>query len=512
LVLRQNKKENLALSKSQSIIKDATRFTVSGYISNLCNFFSATIVRRILDPFLMGIYAELILIFEYAKFNHLGMIHSLDRQIPYYNGKKEFNKVEEVKNVGISFSLFTSLICALVILIISIFFKNKLHPSLFLGLKVIAIMVIIQSMSTFYVTLVRTHHLFGPLSKYIILVAICDICFKTILGIKFGIIGILWGTVFSLIIGLAYLFKKTELRFKIKLKMPKRTIKSLLSIGIPLLLAGFTFMALRSIDRIMIIALLTKEDLGYYSIAIMMHSFVFRFPNLIYTVLFPRFYEAFGSSGDNIDKLKGYIEKPTLAFAYLFPILIGIAVIFLPVFINYILPKYAQGIIPGSILLFGTFFISITNMSGYLLIALKKQNSLVIIGIICVILSIFLNLIFIRMFHLGITGVALGTAIAYFTYSFFLITYAMNHYIESLYKKAAFFINLYGPLLWVLFVTFVLKFMFKYDYKNLWSDTMMTSLQISIFLMLTMPLLFYANKKINLKHRLRNAGFNFLKK
>ena len=445
------------MTDSRAIIKDAAKFTLSGYISGFCNFVTAIIVRKILDPFFMGIYTELTLIFQYAKYSHLGMIDALDRQIPYYNGRKEFKKVEEIKSVGIVFSFLMSLVCALGIIIFSLLFKVHLSPLLVIGLKVIAIMVIVQSMSSFYVTLVRTHHLFGSLSKYIILVAVCDIAFKTVLGIKFGIIGILWASVFTFTIGIVYLFKRAGLRFKLTLNLPKQAIRSLLGIGFPLLLAGFTFTVLRSIDRIMIIALLTKEDLGYYSIAIMMYSFIFQLPNLMYTVLFPRFYEAFGSSGGDLNKLGAYLEKPTLAFAYLFPILIGLTVIILPVFVNYILPRYIEGVIPASILLFGTFFISITNMSGYLLVALKRQNILVLIAIIAVIISAVLNLLFVKIFHMGIKGIALGTAITYFLYSVFIISYAIKYYVSGLYGKVKFFVSLYTPFLWVLLIFYLFK-------------------------------------------------------
>jgi len=500
------------LNDSKAVLKDAAQFTISGYIASTCNFVSAVIVRSILDPFFMGIYVQLLLIFDYAKYSHLGVINSLDRQIPYYRGKKEVEKVEEIKNTGISFSFLASLISALVIIFLSLFLKNRLTPSLFAGLKIVAMMVVIQSMSTFYVTLVRTHHLFDSLSRYLILVAVCDVLFKVILGIKFGIIGILWATVITLGIGLVYLFKRTNLHFRLRLKMHTDIIKSLLVIGFPLLLAGFTFMVLRSIDRIMIIALLTKEDLGFYSIAIMMFSFVFQLPNLIYTVLFPRFYEAFAGSENNIDKLKGYLEKPTLAFAYLFPVFIGVAIIILPVFIKYVLPKYMHGVIPASILLFGAVFVSITNMSGYLLVALKKQNNLVLIGGMCVIINVILNFVLVKTFHLGIRGVALGTALSYFLYSILLIGCAIKYYIRELYNRIRFFLNLYMPCLWVLFIFYIYSNIFSYAFKSLKSDTGNMSLQIVIFLILTSPLVFYAHKKINLYRIIKNVGFNFFKK
>lgn len=499
------------MTKSETIIKDAASFTISGYISSVCNFLSATIVRKILDPFFMGLYTELALVFEYAKYNHLGMLDSLDRQIPYYAGKKENETKDRMASVGISFSLLTSLVCALGIIGFSILFKGRLSPTLAAGLKIVAVLVVIQSVTTFYITLVRSHHLFGFLSKYVIITALFDILLKAFLGIRFGVTGILWATVLTLVVGVYYLYKTTGLSFKILFKIPLNIVIALLGIGFPLLLAGFAFMVLRSVDRLVIIAFLSKEELGFYSIAIMVHSFIFQLPNLVYTVLFPRFYEAFGDSED-IGKLKNFLEKPTLTFAYMFPILIGLAVIVLPVFVNYVLPKYTAGIPAASILLFGTFFISITNMYGYLLVALKKQASLVIIGALSIIACVILNFIFVKILNLGIEGVALGTSISYFLYSLFLIGYAMKQYVLKLYDRLRFFASIYLPLVWVIAVFYLLRPVFSYGFKGIAADIGKMLLQILVFFAAAFPLIVHINKKVELYSRIKNAGFDFFKR
>lgn len=499
------------MSKSKAIIRDAVKFTVSGYVSSICNFVSATVVRKILDPVFMGLYTELTLIFEYAKYSNLGIFDSLDRQIPYYNGKKDFKKLDETKNIGITFSLFTSLICALGLIIFSYIIGGRLSPVLATGLKIVSVMVVIQSISTFYVTTIRASHLFGPLSNYVVIISVFDIIFKAVLGLRFGVTGMLWATVFTLILGIIYLFKKTGIGFSIVLKIPAASLRALLKIGFPLLLAGFAFMVLRSVDRLMIIAFLTKEDLGFYSIAIMAHSFIFQLPNLIYTVLFPRFYEEFGKSEDTA-RLKGFLEKPTIAFSCIFPILIGITIIVFPIFINYILPKYQQGITSTYILLFGTFFISITNMSGYLMVALKKQNVLVMISALCVGICILLNFIFVKAMHLGISGIALGTSITYFLYSLFIISYALKLYVSDIFARLRFLMEIYAPIVWVLFIYNYLRFFFHYNFKNLNSDIFNASIQIMVFLVLTIPLLIHVNKKTNLYSRMKNAEIGLFKK
>lgn len=498
------------MSKTKTIFRDVAKFTISGYVSNICNFLSATIVRRILDPFFMGIYSELLIIFEYAKYNHFGMLDALDRQIPYYNGKKEFDKVEAIKNIAISFSIVLSITCSVLLIGISLVFKNSMSPVNAMGLKVIAIMLILQTLSTFYISVVRAYHLFTPLSWYVIAVAVFDILFKTVLGIKFGVMGILWATVITMALGLVYLAVKTKIKFKVSFNISKDLAKGLLRIGFPLLLSGFCFMALRSVDRIMIITFLTKEELGLYSIAVMVHSFVFQLPNLIYAVLFPRFYEAFGTS-EQIHKLKGFLEKPTFAFSCLFPILIGIGVILLPVFVNYILPKYLNGVVPAYILLFATFFLSLTYMSGYLLIALKKQDALVIIGALSIVICVALDLIFIKIFNLGINGIALGVFFTYFLYSLLIIGYATRQYMSSISERLVFLVNIYSPILWVMAIVSIFKLVFHYDFKNIGQDVLSALIQTIIFLFLSLPLVFSADKKIELFNRIKNANITFYK-
>jgi len=494
------------LSKTRAIIKDAAKFTVSGYISSVCNFVSAVVIRKILDPFVMGVYTELMLILDYAKYSHLGVFDSLDRQIPYYSGKSDTAGAEEAKNTGGTFSLLTSILCALAIIAYSFFRKEPSGQLFGLGLKVAAIMVVAQSMGTFYVTIIRANMLFGALSRYMVIIAVADIILKASLGFRFGMIGILWASVMTSVFGVVYLFRKTGIKFKFLKRLPRQVLTTLLKIGFPLLLTGFGFTVLRSMDRIIIISFLTKEELGLYSIAIMVYSFVFQLPNLIYTVLFPRFYKAFGDT-ENIDELKGFIEKPTMVFAYLFPILIGIGSILLPVFVRLVLPKYNQGAGAATILLFGTFFMSITNMSGYLLVALKKQNSMVLITAVSIAANAALNIFFVAVLKMGITGIAIGTSISYFIYSVLLIGYAMDQYVRDMAERAKFYANAYLPVFWMAIVSFLIIPSAIRAFKGGLSDTASLILQLAIFSIMAVPLAVYGNRITGLYERVRDAGF-----
>ncbi|MFH1202759.1 MAG: oligosaccharide flippase family protein [Candidatus Omnitrophota bacterium] len=478
----------------KKIIKNAIKFSAGNYISNFLDFITGIIIRRILGPATMGIFMELMLLFEYGKNHNLGVLDALDREIPILNGKKDYARVKEISNVGFSFCMFSSLVFG-VILILYSFFMHGMHESMIInGIRIIAFLNIVHAFISFYVVVIRTHHKFDLLTKYILIMGVVNLIFSTVLLLKFGFYGLLVALVLIGLARLAYLYSSSGYQFKLKIPFPLTEVKRLIKIGFPLLLSGFIFMLLRSVDRFMIIGFLDRTNLGYYSIATMMHGYVFQLPNLIYAVLFPNFYEAFGRMG-NIQDIKNYYEYPTLAFAYLFPIFVGLAVLVLPLILHYILPKYLPGLLPAIILMLGTFFISVTNMSGYLLTALNKQKFIVIIGASVVLISVILNYSLLKIFNLGLTGVALATALTYFVYSLALIAAAFSNYTRILKEHLKFLFILYAPFVWTTSVLIIINLIFRNTFQNLKLDLICLLLQMLIFLTACLPLLFYLNKR-----------------
>ena len=97
----------------------------------------------------------------------------------------------------------------------------------------------------------------------------------------------------------------------------------------------------------MIIRLLDRESLGFYTIALMASVYAVQVPNLIYAVIFP---DLSGLRGkQSIHKIKVFIN-PTLVFAY-FPYSDRFCYLALPLLINYMLPAYKPGIAPAYLLL-----------------------------------------------------------------------------------------------------------------------------------------------------------------
>lgn len=486
--------------RRHKIIKDVAKFTLSGYFSNIFNMISAVIIRKILGPTSMGFFSELMLIFQYAKNNHFGVLNALDREIPFLNGKKQYAKVKEISDIGFSFCIISSLLVSVVLVAIAILTRVHYEINLLGGIIIIAILVILQSILSYFIVLIRTHHNFAFLSKYTILMAAFDMVMKVALTWKFGLDGALWSFIMTSVFSLIYIFRGSGFNLEFSFKLPFHEIKKLVQIGLPMLFSGIVLTTLCSMDRFFIIRFMDKTQLGFYSIATMMHEFIFLLPNLIATVLFPRFYEKYGEKNDIHDVREDY-ERPTLLFAYCFPIIIGFVAVTLPLLVHYVLPKFVPGIFPATILIFGTFFLSMLNMSGYLLTALNKQYTLIIIGFISIMCSGILNYIFIDKFSLGLNGVAVAMLGTYFIYGTILISYALSHYTKVFSEHLKFLIRLYLPIVWMAGVLFLINSFLIYSYLSLLQDIFIALIRIFIIMLASMPLILYIHKRTDIIKR-----------
>jgi len=321
--------------------------------------------------------------------------------------------------------------------------------------------------------------------------------------IKFGFYGILWASILTWSIGFLYFYKASGRKFKIIFNFSLAEVARLLKIGFPIFIMGFVYMTLRNIDRIMIIRLLDRESLGFYTIALMVSVYMAQVPNLVYAVIFPRFYQAYGETQD-IFAIKDLFVRPTLVFAYFFPILIGIVILGLPLLLKYILPAYMPGLFPAYILLLGCSFVALINMPGYLLIALNKQIYMVAIGIFSIIVGVVLIYIFVDRFQFGLAGVAIGTSIAHFLYSTILISVAFRNYTKSFFSHFKFFLELYFPFFWALTALLILRgFVFESS-GNFFGDFSVIFYKGLIFLVSCVPLILYGNKRTAILTLLKN--------
>ena len=480
------------------ILKDSFRYSVSTYLLVGFGIITAFATRRILGPLLMGTFTQLMIIFQYSKYHHIGIFSALEKELPYHNGRRDPAKVAEIKDVGFSATVITSFCVALGITIASLILK--LDGNLLIGMRLLAIALLIQSVVTFLTLLVKTHHRFTFLSKYNIYTAILQTVLTVYLGLKFGLFGILWVSIIIGLVGAIYLLG-AKIGFRFTFPFSLKETSRLLIIGTPLLMNDIALASLINMDKFSIIKYFGKVELGYYSIATMVANYIYLLPSLIYAVLYPRFYESFGKTGD-IKKLRHYLETPTVIISYFISGIIGCMILALPFLIKYILPNYTPGILPANILLFGMFFMSLQGMSTYLLVVMNKQKQMILLNVFGILLAMFFNHIFIKILHWDISGIAAAMLVTYFIYSVLFVGYAFRHHTEKTGQLLKFFSKIYMPFIWLVVTIFLLNLILPYKNSTLIVDCFNLLGRFFIFALAYIPLLYYLNKKTHIMDKI----------
>ncbi len=448
------------------ILKDATQFTGSQYFSNFFDICRNIFIRRILGPLTMGLFSELLIVQQYGKLHHLGILNAMDREIPFYRGKSEQGQVRLTESVSFTVSTLTALLAGTAIVLGSFLpVAKEFRRELWL----IGLFIIIDSFMSYYRVLLRTNNEFGILSKVIIYGAIAETALTVGLAFLWGIKGLLLGMVLTSLAGTLYVVVRRPRFLKIPFNLDWKRLKSLFQIGVPLSLYSFIRTLFLSVDRILILVFLGRVYLGFYSIAIMVYNFATPLPKLISNVLYPRFMEAFGKAGD-LDQVDAYLTKPTLTFAYLYPVAAGLGVLALPFFLHYGLPQFSPGLAAAQILLWGTCCYSLVFMWGYAMVALGRQWMVLWLNIVSTVVEIGLCVLLTGWLKFGLAGIAMGTALAHFFLSFLSISFIIWGHQKKKIECLRFLVRIHTPLAGAIVFVWLIGRSVPYSFDSLWLD------------------------------------------
>jgi O-antigen/teichoic acid export membrane protein len=483
-------------TKSQ-IIKDSSKFITSTYIGNITGIITGILTRKFLGPALMGIWSYLQVIQYYANYTELGILSATERELPYYYGKNDKLKADKLKNNAFTYTTIISAILIISIVIYAVKARQDTSTPFFYGLLTIAILASCGQYGLFYTVLLRAEKNINVLSKGKIIFALTWLLFTILLVIPLNIYGLYITVTIVILVNTIYFYR--SVKYSPSFELDFSELRRLFVIGIPMVFLSVGIISIMNIDRIFIVHMLGPKYLGYYSIAIMASNYIFTIPTTFSIVMFPRFQESFALQ-DNIVDIQNFINTPTRILSYFIAIMIGFAYLILPPVIIIILSQYTEGLTALRILLFGTFFLSLTHMSNQFLITLNKQMQLLPLICTVVLIGCLLDYSFI-IWGFGINGVAIATVIAYFFYYFFSLGYAMLHYASIKFFLKFVVENLF-PLITVFAFLFGIEHFFPFkegSFLSLFTDTL---IRLLVFAFLCIPLLWHVNRNTQIINRI----------
>lgn len=474
------------MSKRQ-ILKDASHYSVSSVIARLISLGRGILLARLLGPTTYGLWQALLLILNYGQLSHFGLRDAMTREAPIYRGRGDTKKIEEIYHTVFTSTVLIAIVLAMVLFVVSQSLTGTASDIMRAGIPIMAVIVLLHQIFQWYLCLMKAEKRFLLISKAMIIFSVLNIFFTILLLLYFQLYGALIGFSFAYIGVIVYL--RLKLGNRIRLGIDVHELIRLAKMGMVLmaLRIGYTF--LKSIDKLVIISMLTATDLGYYGVAISISAFVYYIPSVSASVLFPRMLEEIGKNND-AKHIKKYIEKPIKTLFLGISLMIGALYLSTAPLIYYLLPKFIAGISASKLLVLGTAFMAMYDLPANFLISLKKEKKLLVLLSFSFIVGAIADYIAVLM-GWGITGIALTTGVLFFLINSSLVLYAMSQYQTDALKNLKFLISSLLPYGYIVSVLFVIeRFVPLQLTGNISRDVVGLSLQLALLGLASIPIIY----------------------
>ena len=486
------------MSQKEDVISDVGLYSSMSIMTQIITLVAAILTRRFLGPVQTGVWALLQIILVYAGYSMLGVTQAVSREIPFYLGKGNSEKAEEIKNLVYSFSTFTSSIVAVGCVMYALLTRNNLRSELFYGLLFVSVRIMLQRSSNLNIVFLRGYKLFSLAAKQMFLSAIVNAILVVLFSFKYKVYGFMIAMCLSFLFNIFYI--KFHHSFHFKWNFDLKKIWNLIQYGFPLVIVSLIGTIFITIDKLMIVKIIGIEQLGLYSVALLAYTYLNSFPNSIGIVLIPNFHQKFGET-EKAESLKNYLEKSSQVFETIMPLLIATGWFLLPYFAQLVLPDFAGSIPPMKYLITSVFWVALIDPYSYFLVVIRKQAMLLPIVGGAGVIAFFANL-FSLTHGFGILGVGIATTFVFFcnfTATYFL---ACKH----LYTRTTMWARYFHLILKFFIMVFVMVFL-NFLFPASEYSFIRSFVQFFIFTLVYLPFLHKLNKDIEILSTLRKKFF-----
>ncbi|MBA4391132.1 MAG: hypothetical protein C0399_09355 [Syntrophus sp. (in: bacteria)] len=487
------------MSNKVKILKDMLGYSGSSLIAQALALVTGFVAARLLGPTDFGIWNAVTLVLVYGAYFDLGILPAMGRDLPFYRGKGDLARAGEIESNALAATIISSIVVALIVLGIS--FMPGHSPLMVVGLRGMAIVIILLRLYAYYSTVLRCNNDFALLSKLQVGFALLSTFLIIIFLFQYGFTGRVIAAILSqfiiLLIVLSLRKSKNVPTIEFRVSWP------LIKVGVPIIISSVVIGLLTTVDRLIVIKFMGATQLGYFSIALLMTSLISLVPSMAIQVLYPRIAHRYGESGKEIGALRNFVLIPSVLLSCLLPLLIGPLYLSLPFIIGLLLPAYVQGIEAARIVLLGIFFLSIVGITDYFLVIIGKQKQNIFFGLFALFLNVSLDLLSVRM-KWGIEGIAIcGTMITYLCYALVLIGYALSHYTRNVRDWVKYFAKIIIPFVYMLVILYAVQWMIKYTGQASMSrNLLIVGAQLFLFTLGCLPLIYLATQEIKMDFRL----------
>jgi len=366
------KKIGLSSSGHLRLAVDIGSLSTSVAISRVLLLVRDLILAGWLGPTLYGVWTQMVVVFNYSLQLPLGFQNAMSREVPYYQGQGNHQRVKTIQDIVFVVTLSTATLAGLGVLLAYVFFGYRVLDLPLPALLVVSGSIIAQQIFGFFSILLRAHQRFQTFGIGFSVVALLSLVLAVIIAPRWGANGAAFaqGLAYTLVI-LYWLpraeFQPSKVRFLLK------EFWQLARLAIPLFLVSMTSLLIVSIDRLFIAFNYSKEQIGNYGLAFLISQSISLLITPVIQALSPRLMEAYGRCRTP-RLIKHYLVFLVVVMGSGIALFIGGLYLFVGDLLPLLLPRFAPAVEPARILLIGSAFSAVAGGASIFLVSINKQS------------------------------------------------------------------------------------------------------------------------------------------
>lgn len=311
---------------------------------------------------------------DYLSYSHIGFLHGLARQVPFYRSCGDKDKETEARSRALMVTWISSVLAGLGAILVTFPLPRE---TWFAWMGLAAILVPAQLFRYLHMTCLADGR-FAVLSGANLLLAIVPFVVMYLTIPLWGLYGVFAGLVMGYASGVVLgwmrgIFVTPSFPWS---AWRSPVVRDLLLTGFPFMCVDGLFVIWQGIDRLVLAGLYgaRSEALGHYGLAVMIASFATQIPQVVNRVLFRRTVGAFTrQAGEGGMELRRHVDLPTFAVAGWAPVFLAPCLLGSMVLIHLFLPVYAPSIAPTAWQLLSCYWIGVGMLVRNVFTATNRQ-------------------------------------------------------------------------------------------------------------------------------------------
>jgi O-antigen/teichoic acid export membrane protein len=339
------------LRRAQRNHRGTILYTTSSMAKAGMGFVSSVVIMRAVAPADVGLWSTISLVTTYAALLQAGINNGLNRELPFHMGVGDHPRALQLAGTAQAFTLLSCVIALVAGIAALIYFRGS-------GEAVVTAVAVqtIAAMCFFYqsylVVTFRSTSSFTRLAKVEFAGVVVGLAALPLV-FTFGFLGMLWRVAVTSVLGILFLHAARPVR--VGIAWDRHSLSLLLKTGLPIFVLFYIESSFSTFDRVFLLQAGGVEQVGYYSLSLLIQQAMLVVPMSIAVYAYPRMSFDWGKEGSRQAMWNVAWKSTAAAIALMLPLATA-AYVALPWIVPMLFPDYAPGIDAARIMLIGSMF------------------------------------------------------------------------------------------------------------------------------------------------------------